>query len=730
MGTSNSRWMLFPGPTMPFGMVKLSPDNQSNVWCGGYEYTVNSISGFSHIHSWAMGGLSVMPTTGSIKTFPGPSDGPFASMWTAGYRSRIKKETETGKVGYYKVNLFDYDVDVELTSTTRCGYFRLTYPETDQANFLFNFNFEYEENNPEMLGAFIKQVSDTEVEGYVRKKSSFADHYTVHFVARFSKPVKKFQAWQSDPFEGNNLYGTAWQQKTNFYDSIEDELQGYCGAYCQFSTKENETIEVQTAISLVSIDQARLNLETEINPFDWDFDAVMKNNQNTWNNLLGKIEVEGGRESDKIKFYTSLYRAYAGRTEWSDVNGKYMDMYEQPRQLKAPRDAIYGCDAFWGSQWNLNPLWTLMTPKYANSWVNSLLEIYERGGWLPKGPTGIDYSSVMVASHEISLIVSAYMKGIRDYDINTAWEAMKHVQTTPGQPHEAGGHVGNRNLKSYMEIGYVPNDEGPVSNTMEYAYDDWCVSQMAKALGKDDEYDYFYNRSMNYKNVFDPESKYIRQKNRDGTWVQEWHPRKNHGTWYGAGYVEGNAWQYTFFVPHDLPGMAKLVGEEAYLDRLIEGFEKGYVNVGNQPNMQAPYLFNYTDAPWYTQKYSRELMETEFTPDPYIGWHGEEDQGQMSAFFVLNAIGLFQMKGGCSVESYYDIGSPLFDKITIHLDDDYYSGNDFVITAKNNSPENVYIQSATLNGRTLTEPFILHRELIKGGKLELKMGNVPNKELW
>ena len=730
MGTSNSRWMMFPGPARPFGMVKLSPDNQSNVWCGGYEYTVHSISGFSHIHSWAMGGLSVMPTTGDVKTFPGPSDGPFKNMWTAGYRSRIKKSTEKGKPGYYKVNLFDYDIDVELTSTTRCGYLRLTYPESKNANLLFNFNFDYEENEPEMLGAYIRRVSDTEIEGYIKQKSSFADKYTVHFVARFDKPMKKFRSWENEKFEGNNLYGINWQKKTNFYKQAEKKLQGECGAVVTFETSEDETIEVQTGISLVSIEQARLNLNEEMNQYDWDFSQVVDNSQEVWNDLIGQIEVEGGTREDRIKFYTCLYRAYCSRTQWNDVNGKYVDMCEKEQQLEPPADAIYGCDAFWGSQWNLNPLWTMLTPDYANSWVNSLLEIYNKGGWLPKGPTGIEYSSVMVASHEISLIVSAFQKGIRNFDIDKAYEAIKHVQTTPGQEHECGGHVGNRNLESYLKYGYVPNQEGPVSNTMEYAYDDWCVSQLAKALGKDKDYRTFYDRSQNYKNAFDKETRYIRQKNRDGSWVEKWSPLENHGTWYGSGYVEGTAWHYTFFVPHDLPGMQKLVGEDLFLERLLEGFEKNYINIGNQPNMQAPYLFNYTQEPWHTQKYIRKLMQTEFTADPYIGWAGEEDQGQMSAFFALSAMGLFEMKGGCSVEPYYDIGSPLFDKITIHLDDEYYSGKDFVIIAENNSPENIYIQDARLNGEKLDKPLIYHKDLIKGGKLELIMGNKPNKKLW
>ena len=731
IGTSNSRWMLYPGPSMPFGMVKLSPDNQGNAWCGGYEYTIGSISGFSHIHSWAMGGLSIMPTVGALKTYPGEVDSPTGHLWTSGYRSRYLKKDEKASVGYYSVDLFDSHIKVELTTTTRAGMMRLTYPESRNARIIFDFQFPIEDNF-RVIKAEATRVSDTEIEGYIQQYGDYAKEYTVHFVTRFSKPFKSMGSWQAHAYTGNDpRYGDDWKEKRDIKNGIQKfSGENDCGIFVSFSTDENERVSVQTGISLVSVEQARLNLKQEMDKFNWDFDAVVANAQETWNDLLGMIEVTGGKEVDKRKFYTSLYRAYCARTIWSDVNGYYKDMYERTRKLNPPADAIYGSDAFWGAQWNLHPLWTLMTPKIANSWVNSLLAIYDDGGWLPKGPTGIEYSSVMVASHEISLIVSAYQKGIRDYNIDKAWEAIRHIQTTPGTEHESGGHVGNRNLASYMELGYVPNEEGPISNTMEYAYDDWCVAQLAKALGKNDDYNYFIERSQNYHHAFDSETGYIRQRHRDGRWVEEWDPLHSHGTWYGAGYVEGTAWHYTFFVPHDVEGMVRLLGRERFNERLEEGFEKGYVNVGNQPNMQAPFLFNFSGKPWLTQKYSHRLMSTEFSADPYIGWNGEEDQGQMSAFLVLSAIGLFQMDGGCSIMPYYEISSPLFDEIVLNLDDTYYSGVTFSIKAVNRNKHNIYIQTATLNGRVLKGPWIYHSELVKGGELILEMGPRPNEQLF
>ncbi len=728
-GTSNSRWMLFPGAAMPFGMVKLSPDNQRNVWNGGYEYTIQSISGFSHIHSWSMAGLSIMPTTGDIKTFPGPPDGPFAHMWTAGYRSRFDRSEEQGKVGYYKVRLFDYDITAELSATTRCGYLRFSYPETKNANILIDFAAEYEENNPKYLGGYYKIVNDTEIEGYIKQYSSFVNDYTVHFVIKFSKPIKSVKSWEMLPFEGKPLYGKDWQTQVNFYTDNSKNLKGRSGVALTFETETGENIDLQTAISLVSIEQARKNLKAEMQPMGWNLEKVVENNQNTWNKLLNRIEVEDDEEENIKKFYTNLYRAYAARTIWSDVNGKYTDMCEKIQQLEEPATAVYGCDALWGAHWNLFPLWTLVTPEIANAWVNSLLEMYDKGGWLPQGPEGVEYAEVMVAAHQIKLIVSAYQKGIRNFDVEKAYQAVYKNQTVPGKDYECGGWVGNKNLDSFLKYGYVTNEDGPVSNTLEIAFDNWALAQFAKALGKKKDYKKFKKLSQNYHNIFDPKTKFMRQKHADGTWVSDWDSLSNHGTWYGAGYVEGTAWHYSFFVPHDYPGLIDLVGQERFVNRLEQGFENGYIDIGNQPNMQAAFIFNYTHKPWLTQKYSRKLIAESFNLNPLHGWPGEEDQGQLGAYFVLTSIGLFQMDGGCSEKSWYDISSPLYDKVIIHLDDNYYSGNDFIITTKNNSPENIYIQSITWKGKKINKLRIPHKEIVKGGELILEMGNKPNKKL-
>ncbi len=617
LGTHSSRWMLFPGPTMPFGMVKLSPDN-TDEWTmdAGYEYEIKSISGFGHVHSWMMGSFLTMPTTGEIKIIPGTKDDP-----DAGYRSRITPDKQIASPGYYAVDLEDYNIKAELTATTRGGFQRYTFPKSENAHVIFDLKVP-EEGQPEIISASIKKQSDTEISGYIHRVQGW-NEYKLHFFARFNKPLKSMGGWK----------GTDIREDVSEL-SINKDLD--IGAFINFTTEEGEEILMKTGISYVSEEQAKLNMETEMHDYGWDFDKVHQNAKTTWNDLLGKIKIEGGTEEERIKFYTNYYRSYSARTIFSDVNGKYMDMCEHVVQLENPDNPVYGSDAFWNTFWNLNQLWSLVNPDIANKWVNSQLEIYDRGGWLSKGPGGIEYSSIMVASHEIPLIVNAYQKGIRDFDTEKAYKAMKEVQMSMPQPHECGGYVGNRNLKSYMEKGFVPAEEGPVSNTLEYAYDDWCVAQMAKALGKTEDYEYFMKRSQSYRNVFDKESGYIRPKHTGGPWFQEFVPvvkavgkEDNFG---GKDYVEGNAWQYSWFVPHDVAGLIELMGLDEFNSRLNEGFENSkpnfvsqFVNHSNQPNMQAAWLFNYSGKPWLTQKWVREILNNYYGTGPIDGYPGDED---------------------------------------------------------------------------------------------------------
>ncbi len=725
LGTATSRWMLYPGPSMPFGMVKLSPDNtdETHYQLGaGYEYKINSITGFGHVHSWMMGSFTTMPATGELKIAPGTSDEP-----DSGYRSRINNDNTVATAGYYSTILEDYDILAELTTTTRAGFQRYTFPKGENGRVLFDLKVAEEEPSKN-IKAEIRKVSDTEIEGYVQREAGDWNEYTLHFAARFNRPFKSMGGWTgTDIFENTENI------------SISEDLD--MGAFLEFDLGDDQVVLLKTAISYVSTEQAWLNLNTEMNPFEWDFNKARDNARNVWNTLLKKIKVEGGSETDKLKFYTNLYRAYCSRSIFSDVNGKYVDMCEKVQQAPNPDSPIYGCDAFWGSAWNLNQLWSLLTPDYTEQWVNSLLELYDDGGWLADAPGGLEYSSIMVAAHQVPFIVMAWQKGIRGFDAEKAYKAMKEIQTIPGRPHECGGYVGNRNLKTYMDIGFVPANEGPVSNTLEYAYDDWCVAQMAKALGKTEDYNYFMKRSQYYRNVFDPSTGYMRAKYAGGPWTEDFSVRTGaggQGQDFGYGsknYVEANAWQFSWFVPQDVPALIDLMGIDEFNSRLEDGFKKSYpyftsefVNIGNQPNMEAPWLFNYSRKPWLTQFWVREVLDNYFGTDPVGGYHGDEDQGQMGAFYVMSAMGLFEMDGGSSVDPVYEISSPVFKKITIQLDQNYYEGKEFVIEAKNFSSENKYIQSAKLNGKELTNFWFSHDEFAKGGKLELVMGAEPNKE--
>ncbi len=743
IGTHDSRWMLFPGPTMPFGMVKLSPDNQKAEWKGGYEYDIPSIAGFSHIHSWAMAGLLLMPTTGPLKIEPGLPDDP-----DSGYRSRFRHATEVAQPGYYAATLDDYHIRAELTATTRCGFQRYTFPASDSARVLIDLKIPTEYGYDLDWGS-VRKVSDTEIEGFAKEHtfdgfSSLDNDYTIHFVIRFNKPFSSLGGWSNGVI---------------FRDFNEIQGHGDVGAFVTFKTTDQEKIEVESGISLVSIEQARLNLDTELNPYKWNFDAVREHARSTWNQLLSTIKVEGSTDKDRIKFYTNMYRSYSARTIWSDVNGKFVDMNEQVAQVADPNDPVYGCDAFWNTFWNLNQLWELATPDIANKWVKSLLEINRRGGWLPKGPTGIEYSSIMVASHEIDLINSAYQAGIRNYDAEEAYEAVKHMQMVPGQAYPGGGLVGNRQLAPYMKLGYVPygkatrqfyfgdEKEGPTSNTLEYCFDDWNVAQFAKSLNKTGDYRYFMKRAHNYLNVFDSTQGYVRPKRANGQWVTAksvFGDQARSDSWKGTGFIEGNAWQYTWFVPHDVNAVVRLLGRDEFINRLDKGFEESRkthfnaskdlftqypINHGNQPNMQAAYLFDFSGKPWLTQKWSREIMDLYYGSNPADGWLGDEDQGQMGAWFVMSAMGLFQMDGGGSTLPVYEIGTPIFHKITITLDPKYFKGGgEFEIIANNVSDSNRYIQAATLNGKTLNKPWFYRDELKDGGKLIFQMGPKPNKK--
>jgi predicted alpha-1,2-mannosidase len=727
IGTSNSRWMLGPYATAPFGMVQLGPDNQGSVWMGGYEYAINSISGFSHIHAWTMAGLRMMPTTADLVFENKPVDAAYKGAG-AGYHSRIDKKSEKASPGYYSVYLYDHDVLAEMTVTTRCGFQKYTFPEKKESRILIDLLIPAEYNYT-VENAEIKRVSDTQIEGFARCiiGGNSWDEYTLNFVLQFDTPFNSFNGWNEGKLKKN-------------IDKISGKKD--IGAYVTYKTDSGKVILVKSGISLVSIDQARLNLETELGGFGWDFNAVKNNTREKWDKLLGKVKVEGGTDENKMKFYTNLYRCYSSKQTWSDVNGKYMDPCEKVQQLPEGQ-CIYGGDSFWNSFWNLNSVWSLVSPDIMKRYIETQLELFRKNGWTSVGPTGVEYTGIMEVSHEIAMIVGAYQKGIRKFNIDEAYQAVHHTVTEQGRKLlPCSGLAGNEFLDVYISKGYVPFEMNPSSRTMDYAYDDFCVAQMAKALGKKSDYKYLIKRSENWKNLFNPELKYIVPKDSAGQWMKDYNPFS------GNHFIEGNGWQYTLYVPHDIPGLVNMIEKDLFNSRLEEGFEKSvsqkfaahafdryqpeaveyYINMGNEVNMQSAFLFNYSGKPWLTQKYSRAILDSYYGSTPYQGWEGDEDEGQMGGWFVMSAMGMFEMEGGCAEIPMVNLSSPLFEKVTIKLDNTYYKGDEFVIEALNNSKENIYIQSATLNDKPLNSTQIRFKDITEGGRLILKMGPLPNKD--
>jgi len=725
MGTAHSRWMIAPGPWMPFSMVKLSPDNQDNGWQAGYEPSFESVGVFSHIHEWTMAGLGMLPVNGPLKIKTGDQ-----RSTGEGYRSQIDKATEEAPLGYYKVMLTDYKVKAELTATTRCGFQRYIYPKATDSRVMIDLQIPSEYAYT-LKDVTLKKVSDRRIEGVSRQFTPGAwsgdvnQDYKLHFVIEFDQPIKKFGTWQNDNLSDKDLVHTG-------------ELKD-AGAYVEFDTRANQVVQVRTGISMVSIENAADNLKQEITePYGWSFEKVRNAQRDTWNKLIGRVAVQSNDRREKIRFYTNMYRALASRNTWSDLDGSWVDAFQKVQKLKDPNSLALGCDAFWNTFWNLNQFWNLVTPEWSSKWVKSQLAMYDTNGWLAKGPAGMNYVPVMVAEHEIPLMVSAYQMGIRDFDANKAFEAMKKMQTTPSQ--KVGlGYAGNRDLVPYLKYHYVPYDLGRFSNTLEYAYDDWTVSQFAKALGKKEEEKEFALRGNYWRNAINKETGYARMRKSDGSWEPNFDPFKS-----GANehYVEGNAWQLTYFVPQDVPGLAKEIGADKFVDRLSWGFTESNklrfnapgdqywdypVIQGNQQSMHFAFLFNWVQKPWLTQQWSRAIIDRYYGSDLANAYLGDEDQGQMSAWFVMAALGLFQTDGGCSAEPVYEIASPIFPSVTINLGEQYGRGKSFTIEAPNVSRNNKYVQKATLNGKPLQSFKFPASELLKGGKLILEMGEKPNK---
>lgn len=752
IGTGHSRWMIAPGPWMPFGMVKISPDNQDEGWQAGYQPTFESIGTFSHIHEWTMAGLGTFPTNGRLITEMGKQEDP-----DSGYRSRIDKTTEQAPLGSYSVHLSDYDIKAELTATTRCSFQRYTYPKDDLNSRILvdlkipgEYSYEIEE-------AYFKMISDYKIVGYSKQVSrhiwgeqyyrkqmvedgdepkewdDISQHYTVHFVMEFDRPIKRFGVRTDGKEKGDIvIIDKSEELKTDHPESAV--------AFLEFDTSGYQVVQTRTGISYVSIENAEMNLEKEVSdPFGWSFEKVRQHQVQAWDRLFDRVRITTTNREEKRRFYSNMYRALVSRNIFSDVDGSWVDATENVQKFNDPGDVALGCDAFWNTFWNLNQFWNLVTPEWSSKWVKSQLAMYDANGWLAKGPAGMEYIPVMVAEHEIPLIVGAYQMGIRDFDAEKAFDAVYKMQTATGEK-VGGGYAGNRDLGTYLKYKYVPYNKGRFSNTLEYAFDDYAVSQLAKALGKKEKYLEFADRAGWWKNAIDPEIGFARLRHSDGSWYKDFDPIRSGGN---HQFVEGNAWQLTFFVPQDIPALAEIIGEERFTKRLDDGFAISSnwrynapnelywdfpVIQGNQQSMHFAYLFNWGKKPWLTQKWSRDILDRFYGYGVSNAYLGDEDQGQMSAWFIMSSIGLFQTDGGTRVNPIYEIASPCFEEVVINLGEKYGRGKNFTIKAKNVSRKNKYVQSAVLNGKKLDNFWFPASELLKGGTLKLIMGATPNKK--
>lgn len=724
-GTSNSRWMLGPYASVPYGMVELGPDNQAAGWMGGYEYSLMNVSGFSHIHAWTMSGLRVMPAMQDFVKEDGAPDRPYRGA-SSGYHSRIEKVTEKASPGYYSCFLYDANCKAEMTATTRCGFHKYTFDKAGEARIILDLLFPAEDQ-AEIIDARFVKVSDTLIEGYANTivPATKNMEYKLFFSIQFSQPFKRMGGWVNDSIIDNTTVING---------------KGDVAAFVNYTTKVGEPVMLKIGLSLVDQEGARNNLKIELGDYRWDFEKVAAAARQKWNDLLSKIKVEG-REQDKKKFYTNLYRSFAKQT-WNDVDGRYCDPFENIQQLQKDQE-IYGGDAFWNTYWNINTVLSLIAPNIMNNWVTTQLELFKHTGWTNNGPTGLEHTRVMGVTHEMALMVSAYQKGIRNYDVSQLWAAVKHNATEQGRTLDKTGNVGMEFLDIYNKLGYVPYDVSRRSSrTLDYSFTDFCTAQLAKAIGKTDNYIFFLNRSNNWKNQFNPEVKWQMPRDSKGNW------KTDNNIFSGELWSEGNAWQYSFYVPNDIPGVVDLMGKDLFNQRLEEGFQKSeqfmfaahaldrmqskiyeyYINQGNEVNLQASYLFNYSGKPWLTQKYTRAIMNSYYGETPYHGWEGDEDEGQMGGWFAITAMGLFEMNGGVTDSSKVELTAPLFNKVTISLDPKFYRGKSFVISTANNTPDNIYIQSAKLNGKPLQKSWIYFSDIVNGGTLSYVLGSQPNPD--
>ncbi|WP_299523241.1 GH92 family glycosyl hydrolase [Winogradskyella sp.] len=678
----------YPGATLPFGMMQLSPDTRLDGWdgCSGYHYSDEYIYGFSHTHLSGTGvsdygDILLMPT--NAVNFNNGSDG------QSGYRAHFSHDNEVAEPGFYKVHLDSTNIDVELTVSLRSGIHKYQYPSAENQYAILDL-----EHRDELLSSDIEfDLSNNRVIKGHRHSKAWATNQKLFYYIEFS------HSFSTNPLE-STIRSFINEKRTK--------------AVLRFKNPNNEPVFVKIGISAVGIEGAKKNLEAEIG--DKDFKTIKKEAQDYWEKQLEKIIIESPNEDHKTNFYTSLYHTMLAPNRYQDVDGRYRGM---DLEIHSADFNYYTVFSLWDTYRAAHPLYTIIEEERTNDFINTFLAKYDEGGIMPIWDLSACYTGCMIGYHAVPVIADAYLKGIKDYDTEKAFEAMKHSATRD--------HLG---LESYKKFGFIPVEfeSESVSKTLEYAYDDWTIAQMAKAMGKEDDYKIYSERAQYYKNIFDPETQFMRGRFRN-TWFAPFDPYE-----VNFNYTEANSWQYSYYVPQDISGFMDLLGGkdklEAHLDQLftaeaetsgrnqadITGLIGQYAH-GNEPSHHMAYLYNFVNKPYKTQERVHQIL-TELYQNAPDGISGNEDCGQMSAWYVFSSLGFYPVTPG---SDQYIIGTPIIDKATFNLE----NGNLFTVQTYDLSNTNKYIEYAYLNGESLNRTYVTHEEIMKGGILEFHMTDNP-----
>jgi predicted alpha-1,2-mannosidase len=686
----------FPGACAPFGLIQVSPESGNGSWryCSGFNYDDDKIVGFSQTHLNGTG----IPDLGDIRVFP------FNKGFQGGeYASSYNRESQIAKPGYYSVNLTEMDIDVELTATERTSFHKYIFNRNEGALLLLDLQsglvFDNNSIRYRVRKSNIEFPDDRTIIGYNRVKGWVNRDF--FYVIKFDKP---FRVKEKLPSKEN--------QKANRF-------------ILEFDTDKDNEILIKTGMSTVSIDGAKTALEAE-NP-DWNFDEIRQKTEDKWNKLLSAVEIEGNQEQ-KTNFYTSLYHLYMQPNNIADIDGRYRGANDSV--FISSSGAYYSTFSLWDTYRAAHPLYTILLPDKVDDFVQSMLAHYKVQGYLPIWTLWGKENHCMIGNHSIPVIVDAYLKGFAGFDAEEAYRAVKESSTVSHK---------NSDWETYNKYGYYPFDivsVESVSRTLESAYDDYCVAQMAEQLGKTDDYQYFMKRSLFYKNLFDTQPKLMRGKDSKGKWRTPFSSFSlSHASSIGGDYTEGNAWQYTWHVQHDVAGLIELMGgKQAFATKLDSLFfiekpvDKKAVDVtglvgqyahGNEPSHHVVYLYTFADKPYKTQELIREIFDRFYLPKP-DGLCGNDDCGQMSAWYMFSAMGFYPVNP-CGGE--YIIGAPQIPAITLNLK----NGKNFRMKALNLSSENRYVKSVSFNGKEITDFRIQHENIMNGGELLFTMTNQPNK---